>query len=74
MGYAVRTDRYRYVEWRQWKSGKVVARELYDYTTSGTETENCIGNPQYTQAQQKLEEILAAGWEHAKPPDQRHVK
>ena len=74
MGYAVRTDRYRYVEWRQWKSGKVVARELYDYTTSGTETENCIGNPQYTQAQQKLEEILTAGWEHAKPPAQRHVK
>lgn len=74
MGYAVRTDRYRYVEWRQWKSGKVVARELYDYTTSGTETENCIGNPQHTQAQQELEKLLAAGWEHSKPPAQKHVE
>ena len=74
MGYAVRTDRYRYVEWRTWKSSKVVARELYDYNTSGSETENCIEMPQYTQVQQELEQVLAAGWEHAKPPAQRNVQ
>ena len=73
MGYAVRTTRYRYVEWRQWKSGKVVARELYDYHNSDIETENCIENPQYTQAQQQLEQILTAGWKHATPPNQKHV-
>jgi len=74
MGYAVRTGRYRYVEWRKWKSGKVIDRELYDYTTSGTETDNCVGAPQYAQAQQKLEKLLAAGWEHAKPPVQKHIE
>ncbi len=31
MGYAVRTARYRYVEWREWKSGTIEARELYDH-------------------------------------------
>ncbi len=30
MGYAIRTDRYRYVEWRKRTNGEVVARELYD--------------------------------------------
>ena len=30
MGYAVRTDRYRYVEWQKAESGDVLARELYD--------------------------------------------
>ncbi len=28
MGYAVRTDRYRYVEWHDWKTKEIVAREL----------------------------------------------
>lgn len=74
MGYSVRTDRYRYVEWRQWKSGKIVARELYDYETSDIETENCIGIPQYAGTQQKLERILSAGWKHATPPIKKSVE
>ena len=73
MGYSVRTDRHRYVEWRQWKNGKIVARELYDYNTSDIETENCIGNPQYTRTQQELARILTAGWEHAIPPNQKNI-
>lgn len=31
MGYAVRDRDYRYVEWRNFETGKVVARELYHY-------------------------------------------
>ena len=30
MGVAMRTDRYRYVEWSD-KSGKIAAQELYDH-------------------------------------------
>jgi len=30
MGYAVRTDGHRYVEWREFATGKVTDRELYD--------------------------------------------
>ena len=38
MGYAYRTDRYRYIEWI--KGGAVDARELYDYETDPNETRN----------------------------------
>ncbi len=40
MGYAVRTDRYRYVEWREWKTDKVLARELYDHQRDPNEMHN----------------------------------
>ena len=37
-GSSVRTDRYRYTQWR--RDGQVVAEELYDYRTSPSETVN----------------------------------
>jgi len=40
MGYSVRTDRYRYTEWRALKTGEIVARELYDHGTDPDETVN----------------------------------
>ena len=40
MGYAVRTERYRYVEWREWETQSVVARELYDHETDPHESLN----------------------------------
>ena len=67
MGYAVRTDRYRYVEWREWKTGNVVARELYDYQTHPSETQNLIDHPRYRRTQQQLKQMLTAGWESAIP-------
>jgi iduronate 2-sulfatase len=70
MGYAVRTNRYRYVEWKKWKTGKIIARELYDYNTSKSETANCIENPQYAKVREELKQTLAAGWAQAKPPPQ----
>jgi arylsulfatase A-like enzyme len=42
-GYAVRTERYRYVEWRKKARtgrGEVVARELYDHRTDPHESVN----------------------------------
>ena len=42
MGYAMRTDRYRYVEWRTRGFGDVLARELYDHNVDDKETENII--------------------------------
>ncbi len=38
MGYAYRTERWRYVEWIDRKSGKTVDRELYDHTADSTES------------------------------------
>lgn len=40
MGYSVRTDRHRYTEWREMKTGKIVAKELYDHKTDAAETAN----------------------------------
>jgi len=47
MGYSVRTDRFRYTEWRDWKSGKTVASELYDHSCDELETVNQVKNPKF---------------------------
>ena len=39
MGYAMRTDRYRYVEWLDAVSGDVVFWELYDHQNDTAENE-----------------------------------
>ena len=45
MGYSLRTGRHRYVEWRDWTNGAVVARELYDHGADPAETRNVAGDP-----------------------------
>jgi iduronate 2-sulfatase len=47
MGYSLRTDRYRYIEWRDPTSGEVLARELYDHKQDPDETSN-IADAQQT--------------------------
>jgi len=40
MGNAIRTDRWRYVEWRQLKDGSLMHQELYDHETDPQESQN----------------------------------
>ena len=40
MGYAMRTNRYRYVEWLDAVSGQIVAKELYDHQSDPEENTN----------------------------------
>ncbi len=40
MGYAIRTEAHRYVEWLDAASGEIVAQELYDHTTDLEENDN----------------------------------
>lgn len=47
MGYSVRTDHFRYTEWREIESGKVVATELYDHRRDPLETKNVSGLKKY---------------------------
>jgi iduronate 2-sulfatase len=47
MGYAMRTERYRYIEWLDAKSGEVTARELYDHDTDAGENENLATRPEH---------------------------
>lgn len=39
-GYSIRTDRWRYTEWRAIADGAILARELYDHTNDPNETIN----------------------------------
>jgi iduronate 2-sulfatase len=43
-GCSIRTDQFRYVEWRNQKSGEVVARELYDHRADPGENVNVAGD------------------------------
>lgn len=44
MGRSVRTTRYRYTEWRDFRSGKLVAAELYDHAEDPLETVNVVAD------------------------------
>jgi iduronate 2-sulfatase len=45
MGYAIRTERYRYVEWFRWKEKTLAATELYDLRRDPLEDENVADEP-----------------------------
>ena len=45
MGYSIRTERFRYTEWRDWKTGETVGRELYDHDADPRETINRLADP-----------------------------
>jgi len=61
-GVAMRTDRYRYVEWRD-KKGERVARELYDHEVDPQENQNVADKPENA----ALLERLAAQMKAAAP-------
>lgn len=74
MGYAVRTDRYRYVEWREWGSKKTVARELYDHQTDSGEMTNLADQPKKQPTVKRLNQVLSAGWESALPVQGKKIE
>ncbi|NNJ24118.1 sulfatase [Alienimonas chondri] len=45
MGYSLRSDRFRYTEWRDFQTGRVVATELYDHRDDPRETINRADEP-----------------------------
>ncbi|NNE92622.1 MAG: sulfatase-like hydrolase/transferase, partial [Verrucomicrobiales bacterium] len=58
MGYAIRTDRYRYVAWKEKKTGRIVARELYDHDSDPDDMENLAEDPAYTETVHRLEKRM----------------
>lgn len=61
MGYAMRTDRYRYVEWRK-RDGTVEGRELYDHQKDPDENVNLADQPENKALIAQLTTDLKAGW------------
>lgn len=62
MGYALRTDRYRFVEWREGQAGKILAQELYDHERDPEESRNVGGDPNYRSELERLSKMLATDW------------
>ena len=67
MGYAIRTTRYRYVEWRSWESREVVARELYDHQNDAHEMRNIALESDHEKTIHRLQKLLDGGWRAALP-------
>jgi iduronate 2-sulfatase len=60
MGVSVRTPWVRYTEWRDWKTGGVLARELYDSVQDPTETRNRAEDSEFADRQREAAALLAA--------------
>jgi iduronate 2-sulfatase len=58
MGYSVRTDGVRYTEWRNWKTGEVVARELYHHPSDPHELRNAVDDPRLARLLFEAESFL----------------
>ncbi|MCX5659742.1 MAG: sulfatase [Planctomycetota bacterium] len=67
MGYSMRTDRYRYTQWQEQKSHKVVARELYDHQLDPEENRNVADDPANAKLVAQLGAQLNEGWRKALP-------
>jgi iduronate 2-sulfatase len=66
-GYSIRTDRFRYTEWKERATGRVIARELYDHSTDPLEANNVVDVQAYQEVAEKLAGMLKAGWKEALP-------
>jgi len=68
MGYAIRTERYRYVEWHYiTRPGEIAGCELYDHQVDPTESVNLADQSDQAELVQRLHEQLQAGWRKALP-------
>ena len=54
MGYSMRTKRFRYTEWQDAGTKKVMSSELYDHEKDPHENVNAAGDPEYKQETQRL--------------------
>ncbi len=64
MGYSMRTDRWRYTQWRDRKTREIVAVELYNHKTDPGETVNVSANAEVVE---QLARQMKRGWRGALP-------
>lgn len=67
MGYAIRTEKYRYVEWMNWETKENAAYELYNCESDPQENHNIAGLPENEKIVRELAQQLKAGWRGALP-------
>ena len=57
MGYSMRTKRYRFTQWRDFKTENVIATELYDHRSDPGETVNIADSAQGRVVREKLRRL-----------------
>ncbi len=72
MGYAMRTNQYRYVEWYSWnkkekRKGEYLGNELYDHFVDSLENNNLSNKSEYFKTVELLSEKLKLGWKNSLP-------
>lgn len=71
MGYTVRTDKYRYVEWYQWDKTNntattLLSKELFDEKADPQENVNLAGNKKYNTLMKSLNEQLRTNFKQVR--------
>jgi iduronate 2-sulfatase len=59
MGYSVRTAAVRYTEWRDWRTGATIARELYEEADAPAEIRSLPDEARLAGAQAEAERLLS---------------
>lgn len=59
MGYSLRTQDHRYIEWRYFDTKEIRAAELYEYEDELWETRNSSDDPHQQQTREALKHKLA---------------
>ncbi len=67
MGRSMRTDRYRFTEWRGIKNRTFCEYELYDHESDPKENTNLARRPEHASLVKDLTEMLRGGWQAARP-------
>ena len=72
MGYTIRTDQYRYVEWYIWNKsdqarGELIGRELFDHFKDPLENKNLANEPEFKETVELISQQLKKGWRYSKP-------
>ena len=62
MGYTARTQQFRYVEWYNWDTHQLAARELYDHRTDHNENRNIAGDPAFANKTLEMAKQLREGF------------
>jgi len=62
MGYSMRTERWRYTEWRSYDTGQVLASELYDHTQDSSERRNLAAETRYADLVRQMSRELAVAY------------
>lgn len=67
MGYSLRNERYRYMEWKNLATNDTVAKELYDHNTDPLENFSIAEEPQNMELVIEFSAQLKDGWKKALP-------